>query len=46
VEMVVSSYLSGRSVILILTVYNYSFNILIEEKLKSGNGGIIIFEWS
>ena len=31
---------------MILTVYKYSFNILIEEKLKSGNGGITIFEWS
>jgi len=32
---------------MILTTYKYSFNIfLIEEKLKSGNGGIIIFECS
>ena len=29
---------------MILTVYKYSFNILIEEKSKSGNGGIAIFE--
>jgi len=28
---------------MILTVYKYSFNILIEEKLKSGNGGVTIF---
>jgi len=29
------------------TVYKYSFNIVLyEEKLKSQNGGIIIFEWS
>jgi len=31
---------------MILTVYNYSFSTLIEEKLRSGNGGITIFEWS
>jgi len=31
---------------MILTVYKYSFNVLIEEKLNSGNGGVTIFEWS
>jgi len=31
---------------MILTAYKYSFNILIEEKSKSENGGITIFEWS
>jgi len=32
---------------MILTVYKYSFNIfLFEEKLKSQNGGITIFEWA
>ena len=31
---------------MILTVYKHSFNIfLFEEKLKSGNDGITLFEW-